>query len=131
MIKTYELVLLARPDASDEDIKMALQTLKDIIVSNNNSVVYAEYWGLRDLAYKINKNSAAHYYMLQFTSTEDVNNMLREKLATSEIFIRNLFTVCKQDEVKMRTPNANVSSEDDGIVMDRRYLDVVNAVYSK
>ena len=68
MIRNYELTLLARQDASDEDVKMALQTLRDIILSNNSSILYAEYWGLRQLEYQINKNDAAHFYFIQFNS---------------------------------------------------------------
>ena len=71
MNKNYELTLLARPDVSDEDLKLALQTIKDIIISNNNSITYAEYWGLRQLAYPINKNNSAHFYMIQFNADKE------------------------------------------------------------
>ena len=40
MIKTYELTLLARADVSDEDVKMAMQVIKDNILSNNGSIIY-------------------------------------------------------------------------------------------
>ena len=68
MNKNYELTLLARADVSDEDVKIALQTLRDIIISNNGSVLYAEYWGMRQLEYKINKNENATMYMIQINS---------------------------------------------------------------
>ena len=132
MIRNYELTLLARQDASDEDIKMALQALRDIILSNNSSILYAEYWGLRQLEYQINKNDAAHFYMIQFKSDIETNKIIEEKLSTSEIFIRYLLVKADEDGIKLKSANA-VSEGDqseDGITIDRRYLNVLKNVFN-
>ena len=132
MIRNYELTLLARQDASDEDIKMALQTLRDIILSNNSSILYAEYWGLRQLEYQINKNDAAHFYFIQFRSDIETNKLIEEKLSTSEIFIRYLLVKADEDGIKLKSANA-VSEGDqseDGITIDRRYLNVLKNVFN-
>jgi small subunit ribosomal protein S6 len=132
MIRNYELTLLARQDASDEDIKMALQTLRDIILSNNSSILYAEYWGLRQLEYQINKNDAAHFYFIQFKSDIETNKLIEEKLSTSEIFIRYLLVKADEDGIKLKSANA-VSEGDqseDGITIDKRYLNVLKNVFN-
>ena len=132
MIRNYELTLLARQDASDEDIKMALQTLRDIILSNNSSILYAEYWGLRQLEYQINKNDAAHFYFIQFKSDIETNKLIEEKLSTSEIFIRYLLVKADDDGIKLKSANA-VSEGDqseDGITIDKRYLNVLKNVFN-
>ena len=132
MIRNYELTLLARQDASDEDIKMALQTLRDIILSNNSSILYAEYWGLRQLEYQINKNDAAHFYFIQFKSDIETNKIIEEKLSTSEIFIRYLLVKADEDGIKLKSANA-VSEGDqseDGITIDKRYLNVLKNVFN-
>ena len=132
MIRNYELTLLARQDASDEDIKMALQALRDIILSNNSSILYAEYWGLRQLEYQINKNDAAHFYMIQFKSDIETNKIIEEKLSTSEIFIRYLLVKADEDGIKLKSANA-VSEGDqseDGITIDKRYLNVLKNVFN-
>lgn len=132
MIRNYELTLLARQDASDEDVKMALQTLRDIILSNNSSILYAEYWGLRQLEYQINKNDAAHFYFIQFKSDIETNKLIEEKLSTSEIFIRYLLVKADEDGIKLKSANA-VSEGDqseDGITIDRRYLNVLKNVFN-
>lgn len=132
MNKNYELTLLARADISDEDTKMALQTLKDIIVSNNGTIIYAEYWGMRQLEYKINKNETATFYMIQFTSNKETNELLKERLANSEIFIRYLLVVADDESLKKKTQNCITSNEqsDDGIVFDKRCFNVVNSVFN-
>ena len=132
MIRNYELTLLARQDASDEDIKMALQTLRDIILSNNSFILYAEYWGLRQLEYQINKNDAAHFYFIQFKSDIETNKLIEEKLSTSEIFIRYLLVKADEDGIKLKSANA-VSEGDqseDGITIDKRYLNVLKNVFN-
>ena len=132
MIRNYELTLLARQDASDEDIKMALQALRDIILSNNSSILYAEYWGLRQLEYQINKNDAAHFYMIQFKSDIETNKLIEEKLSTSEIFIRYSLVKADEDGIKLKSANAVVEGDqsEDGVTFDRRYLNVLKDVFN-
>ena len=132
MIRNYELTLLARQDASDEDIKMALQALRDIILSNNSSILYAEYWGLRQLEYQINKNDASHFYMIQFKSDIETNKIIEEKLSTSEIFIRYLLVKADDDAIKLKSANAVVEGDqsEDGVTFDRRYLNVLKDVFN-
>ena len=132
MIRNYELTLLARQDASDEDIKMALQTLRDIILSNNSFILYAEYWGLRQLEYQINKNDAAHFYFIQFKSDIETNKLIEEKLSTSEIFIRYLLVKADEDGIKLKSANAVAEGDqsEDGITIDKRYLNVLKNVFN-
>lgn len=127
--RNYELTLLARQDVSDEDVRLALQTLRDIIVSNGGSILYAEYWGLRQLEYKINKNDNAHFYMAQISSDKEINRMLDEKLRHSAIFIRYLFVKIEDESVlKIRTPNNLTGQEntEDGVVFDKRFYSAMN-----
>jgi len=132
MIRNYELTLLARQDASDEDVKMALQTLRDIILSNNSSILYAEYWGLRQLEYQINKNDAAHFYFIQFKSDIETNKLIEEKLSTSEIFIRYLLVKADEDGIKLKSANAVAEGDqsEDGVTIDKRYLNVLKNVFN-
>ena len=130
MIKTYELTLLARADVSDEDVKMAMQVIKDNILSNNGSIIYGEYWGLRQLEYPINKNESAQFYMLQFTSGKEVIDIVNEKLKNSEIFIRYMIISMKKDDIKVKSSNSNVNKDDDDVVFDRRFGGVIEDVFN-
>ena len=132
MEKKYELTLLVRPDVSEDDAKMAMQVLKDLIVINDGSILYAEYWGLRQLAYKINKNESAHYYMVQFSGNKEIKGLLEEKLKNSDIFIRYLFISIDNEEVGFKSQNkleGNTQNED-GVVFDKRFFSIVNSVFN-
>lgn len=132
MKRDYELTLLARADVSDEDVKMALQAIKDVIMLNGGTIVYVEYWGMRQLEYKINKNDSATFYMIQFNSDSEINSNLEEKLRNSEIFIRYLLVVADSDSLGIKTPNCVSNSEhlEDGVVFDKRYYNIVNSVFN-
>jgi len=132
MNKNYELTLLARADVSDEDIKISLQTLKDIIISNGGSIIYAEYWGMRQLEYKINKNENATFYMIQINSNKEINAILEEKLRNSDIFIRYLLIVCNKEDLNVKTSNCLTSNDqnEEGVYFDRRYYNLVSSVFN-
>lgn len=132
MNKNYELTLLARPDVSDEDLKLALQTLRDIIISNSNTIFYAEYWGLRQLEYPISKNNSAHFYMIQYNADKDTNNILEEKIKTSEIFIRHLLLNIDEEDLKVKSSNSvsATNNQEEGVVVDKRFLNIVSDIFN-
>ena len=132
MNKNYELTLLSRTDVSDEDVKIALQSLRDTVISNGGSVLYAEYWGMRQLEYKINKNENATFYMIQINSNKEINEMLDEKLKNSDIFMRYLFVVIDKEEIGVKSSNCITSNDqnEDGVSFDKRYYNLVNTVFS-
>ena len=109
---------------------MAMQVIKDNILSNNGSIIYGEYWGLRQLEYPINKNESAQFYMLQFTSGKEVIDILNEKLKNSEIFIRYMIISIKKDDIKVKSSNSNVNKDDDDVVFDRRFGGVIEDVFN-
>lgn len=60
----YEHVFLARQDISQQQVEGLQQTMKNIITENGGTVGKVEYWGLKNLTYKIKKNRKAHYSLL-------------------------------------------------------------------
>ena len=60
----YETVFLARPDIAQGQAEQIGTFCADILTKNGGKVVSREYWGLRNLAYRMNKNRKAHYIML-------------------------------------------------------------------
>ena len=57
----YEHVFIARPDISNAQAEELIEHFSNILVENGGKVVGTEYWGLRNLAYRINKNRKGHY----------------------------------------------------------------------
>ncbi|NBV05967.1 MAG: 30S ribosomal protein S6, partial [Proteobacteria bacterium] len=59
----YETVFIARQDLTAEDVDALSSKLAKIITDANGKLVSKEYWGLRNLAYKVKKNSRGHYVL--------------------------------------------------------------------
>ncbi|MEJ0010632.1 MAG: 30S ribosomal protein S6 [Alphaproteobacteria bacterium] len=60
----YECTFVARADLGKGDVQKLTDALSKIVTDNGGTIVKAEYWGLRTLAYKINKMSKGHYTLL-------------------------------------------------------------------
>jgi small subunit ribosomal protein S6 len=61
----YEHVLIARQDLSNTQAEGLIEHFSTILADNGGKVVDNEYWGVRTLAYKINKNRKGHYAFLR------------------------------------------------------------------
>lgn len=61
----YETVFIARQDLSDAQVKAITESCEKIIKDAKGKVTKTENWGLRTLAYKINKNRKGHYVLIE------------------------------------------------------------------
>jgi small subunit ribosomal protein S6 len=90
----YEVVFIARQDLSVEDVDNLSDKFSKIIAEYKGKVVSTEYWGLRNLAYKINKNARGHYIMLNLDASHDAIKELQRVIGFNENVIRsNIFAV--------------------------------------
>ena len=77
MLNHYETVFIATPVLSDAQIKETVQKFKSLIESEGGEVVSEEDWGLRKLAYPIQKKSTGFYYLLDFKAEPSVCQKIR------------------------------------------------------
>jgi small subunit ribosomal protein S6 len=84
----YEHVFLARQDLAQAQVDALAQTATDIIESNGGKVMKTETWGLRGLAYRIQKNRKAHYVMLDFDAPAPAVAELERQTQINEDVIR-------------------------------------------
>ncbi len=84
----YEHVFLARQDLSQSQVDSLAQEATKIIENNEGKVVKTETWGLRTLAYKIQKNRKAHFVMLNIDGPTSVVAELERQTAINEDVIR-------------------------------------------
>ena len=66
MLNHYETVFISTPVLSESQIKEAVKKFKKIITDNKGKIVHEENWGLRKLAYPIQKKSTGFYYLIEF-----------------------------------------------------------------
>jgi small subunit ribosomal protein S6 len=61
----YETVFLARQELSTPQVKELTDHISKIITDNGGKILKTEDWGLKTLAYKINKAKKAHYVLIE------------------------------------------------------------------
>ena len=57
----YESVFIARPDISAAQVDALVESLSGVVAESGGAVRRNEYWGLKNLAYRIKKNRKGHY----------------------------------------------------------------------
>ena len=84
----YEHVFLARQDLAQAQVDALAETATNIIETNGGRVVRTETWGLRNIAYRIQKNRKAHYVALDFEAPAPVVAELERQTQINEDVIR-------------------------------------------
>lgn len=66
MSKQYETVFILTPVLSEDQTKEAVSKVKKLLADNKCKIVHEEDWGLRKLAYPIQKKTTGYYFLIQF-----------------------------------------------------------------
>ena len=90
MIKQYETVFIATPVLSEAQMKETVKKYIDYIVAKGGEIVYEEDWGLRQLAYPIQKKTTGFYYMIEFKADTQVIARLETQYRRDERIMRFL-----------------------------------------
>ena len=93
----YESVIIGRQDLTNSQFEALIEEFISVIKSHDGEIKKTEYWGIRNLAYKINKNRKAHYYMLNISSSPETISEYERLLGLHEDIIR--FLTVKIDKV--------------------------------
>jgi small subunit ribosomal protein S6 len=84
----YESVFIIRQDVSFSDVDKITDDVAKLVKNNSGEVIKTEYWGLRNLAYKIGNNKKGHYVFLGLQTDSSVINEIERKMKLSENIIR-------------------------------------------
>jgi len=61
----YEHVMIARQDLSNMQAEGLVEHFSKVLTENDGNVLDTEYWGLKTMAYKVNKNRKGHYAFIK------------------------------------------------------------------
>ncbi len=84
----YEHVFLARQDLAQAQVDALAENATKIITDNGGTIAKTETWGLRSLAYRIQKNRKAHYVMLDIDAPAPAVAELERQTQINEDVIR-------------------------------------------
>ena len=86
----YETVFILTPVLSDEQTKEAVAKFKKILTDNGAEILNEEAWGLKKMAYAIDKKSTGFYNLVEFKAEPSVIKKLETGFRRDEKVIRFL-----------------------------------------
>jgi small subunit ribosomal protein S6 len=66
MLNNYETVFIMTPVLSDDQMKETVKKFQSFLKEKEAEIVYENNWGLKKLAYPIQKKSTGFYYLIEF-----------------------------------------------------------------
>ena len=84
----YETVFILTPVLSDVQVKEAVEKFKGILTAEGAEIINEENWGMKKLAYQIEKKSTGFYQLLEFKSEPTVIEKLELNFRRDERVIR-------------------------------------------
>ena len=111
----YETVFILTPVLSDVQMKEAVEKFKGILQAEGAEIINEENWGLKKLAYPIQKKSTGFYQLLEFKADPSVIDSLEVNFRREERVIR--FLTVKLDKfaaayAEKRRSNKSTKKED-------------------
>ncbi len=91
-MNNYELMVIFTPVLSEDEYKAAQKKFSDMITENGGSVENSNPWGLKSLAYPIQKKTTGIYWVTEFTAPSDFNEKLKIQLLRDEQVLRHMVT---------------------------------------
>ena len=106
----YEHVMIARQDLSSAQAEGLIEHFSAVLAENGGKVVEHEYWGVKTMAYKINKNRKGHYALLK-TDAPAAAVLEMERLMRLHDDVMRLLTI--KVDVHADGPSVQMQKRDD------------------
>jgi len=86
----YECVIIARQDIATPQVETLADDLTTIITGLNGQVTKREYWGLRNISYRVKKNRKGHYILLNIDAPSAAIKEMERQMSINEDVLRYL-----------------------------------------
>ncbi|MDE0539927.1 MAG: 30S ribosomal protein S6 [Rhodospirillales bacterium] len=117
----YESVFIARQDVSAPQVEAITDGFAALIEENGGKVAKREYWGLKNLSYRIKKNRKGHYMLFNLDAPSEAVQEMERQMRLHEDILRyltlRLDEIDDEPSIQMQNRNRDESRRRDG---DRR-----------
>ena len=91
-MNNYEQMVIFTPVLSEDEFKASQKKYTKMVTEAGGSVVAENAWGLKSLAYPIQKKTTGLYWVLEYTAASDFNEKLKTQILRDETILRYLCT---------------------------------------
>jgi len=90
MLNYYETVFIMNPVLSDEQVKECAKKYADYLKENGAEIIFENNWGMRKLAYPIQKKGNGFYYLIEYKAPGEIISRLEVEFTRDEKIMRFL-----------------------------------------
>lgn len=91
-MNNYELMVIFTPVLSEDEFKAVQKKYTAFVTDNGGTIVAENPWGLKSLAYPIDKKTTGIYWVMEYNAPADFNEKLKIQLLRDENVLRHLCT---------------------------------------
>lgn len=106
-LQSYELMVIFTPVLSEDDYKNAQKKYTDFIKEHGGQITHQDAWGLRSLAYSIQKKTTGLYFVVEYDAPTNTNATLEIQMNRDESVIRHMVTRLDKFAVAYNTRKRN------------------------
>lgn len=118
MVKQYETVLILTPVLLQEQVDEAVNKFRKILTDNGAIIVYENNWGLRKLAYPIQKKNTGFYHLFEFKTEGALIEKLELEYKRDERIMRFLTVALDKHAIaynERKRKNAAIKKEEEAV----------------
>ena len=93
VLKNYETVFILTPLLNEAQVQETIEKFRQVLKENSAEIIHEENWGLRKLAYPIQKKSTGFYILMEFKGPAEIVDQLEIAYRRDEKVVRFLTTV--------------------------------------
>lgn len=114
-MQKYETLFILHPDVPEAQVRETIDRTRRLIEGMEGQVAAIQDWGLRELAYQIEKQTRGNYVLAQYEATSDVVNELERTMKLSDEVLRFVSVrLPAKVEAEIADDESEAESESDG-----------------
>ena len=106
-MNNYELMVIFTPVLSEEEFKASQKKYAAMVADAGGSTVHSNAWGLKSLAYPVQKKTTGIYWVFEFTAASDLNEKMKIALLRDEQVMRHMVTKLDKHAVEYNVNKRN------------------------
>ena len=114
MTNRYETVFILTPVLSEDQTKEAVTKFKDLVKKGRGKIRHEESWGMRKLAYPIQKKSSGFYHLIEFEGEAEFVDKLETEYRRDERVIRFLTVAMDKHHISFAESRGDRKSSSEG-----------------
>jgi small subunit ribosomal protein S6 len=102
-MRVYEELFILKPDTVEEEVDGFVEQIQHVITNGKGTVDKTDKWGLRKLAYRVQKYSEGLYVLIHFSSTPDLVKEVERRMRVADQVIKFITVRIDEKQKKIET----------------------------